>query len=178
MAKNKSVFKVEIRKTCLICGEPIKTARFRTYCGERCRNKRNAEKLKKSGYLKDWQRKKHEKKRLSSGKELIACLICGKKFIQVGSHIVQIHGMTCREYRERYGLEVKRGLMPKEYRKLKGNIAIENGTYKNLEVGKKFWLKKGEKIPYTRSDITIERLKTLHKFTKRFKQYETRKHPK
>ena len=42
------------------------------------------------------------------------------------------------------GLDVKKGTVPKWYRKMKGDQALENGTYKNLKVGKKFRYKKGD----------------------------------
>ncbi len=73
------------------------------------------------------------------------CIICGKDFVQVGSHIVQKHGMTARQYREEFNLPVKRGIVPEWYRKLKGEKAKENGTYLNLEKGRKFRFIEGDK---------------------------------
>jgi hypothetical protein len=69
--------------------------------------------------------------------------------------------MTGREYREYFELEVKRGVVPEWYRKLKGDQAIDNETYKNLEKGARFRFKKGQKGigTYKRSPITMERLK-------------------
>ena len=77
--------------------------------------------------------------------------------------------MTGREYREHFDLEVKRGVLPKWYRELKGEQALDNGTYKNLKVGKKFWFKKGSKTAgrYKRSPITIARLRALDKRKKK-----------
>lgn len=122
---------IEIRKTCLICGEPIKENRFRSYCSTQCRNKRNNNKRTESGYSREYQR-------WQSGKyadNKLQCLMCHKWYIQVGSHVKQVHKLTAREYREEYELPLKRGVVPIWYRTLKGNQALDNGTYKNLEKG-------------------------------------------
>ena len=42
------------------------------------------------------------------------------------------------------GLNVKRGVVPEWYREVKGEIAMENGTYKNLKAGKKYRYKKDD----------------------------------
>jgi hypothetical protein len=105
---------------------------------------------------------------INKGLPTIKCLICGKDFRQVGSHITQVHGITAREYRETFELEVKKGLLPPDLRELKGNQALENGTWKNLKVGKKYWFKKGQEGVgvYKRSKITLEKLKALNKTRK------------
>ena len=106
----------------------------------------------------EWAKKKRQEE-LANNPDAIECLICGNKYLQVGSHIVQVHGMTARQYREKFGLDVKRGLTKGEYRKKKAETTLVNGTYKNLEAGKKFWFKKGQTITYKRSPQTLERLK-------------------
>jgi predicted transcriptional regulator len=63
----------------------------------------------------------------------------------VGTHVYYEHGLTAREYREQYNLPVKRGVVPRWYREQKGNQALENKTYKNLESGKRYRYKKGDK---------------------------------
>ena len=55
------MWKVEIRKNCKICGNPLPNARYRTYCSAKCRNKANNNKQTKSGYSKKWQKEKREK---------------------------------------------------------------------------------------------------------------------
>ena len=69
--------------------------------------------------------------------------------------------MTGREYREYFELEVKRGVVPEWYRKLKGDIALDNETYKNLENGAKFRFKKGQAGVgvYKRAPATLDKLK-------------------
>jgi len=139
MKKKIRQFKVEIRKTCKICGQPITENRFRTYCSEKCRNKQYNK--KKYIYQKEWALNKRGEYSPDKKK----CIICGKWYRQVGSHITQRHGMTCREYRELYDLPVKRGILPNDLRELKGKQAKENGTCKNLKLGKKFHFTKDDK---------------------------------
>ena len=107
-------------------------------------------------------------------KNKIQCKICGKWYIQVGSHIFQKHKMTAKQYRKEYGFDVKKGQLPENYRKLKSNYVFENGTVNNLKAGEKYKFKKGQKGCgiYNRSQETMERLKNLHKFKK---QYEKKK---
>lgn len=97
---------------------------------------------------------------------MIQCKICGKWFRQVGSHVTQVHKLTAREYREYIGVDVKRGLLPDDLRKLYGEQALENGTYKNLKAGKKYWFKPGQEGVgvYKRSDQTLERLREQGKY--------------
>lgn len=113
----------------------------------------------------EYQRQIGDKKRLRSGQELIACLICGRKFIQPCSHIYQVHGLTAREYRKEFGFDNKRGLVPAEYRELKAQQCKENGTINNLRAGKKFWFTKNdpEAGRYERSLQTKLRLKDQFK---------------
>jgi len=160
-----SNWKVEIRDNCKICGGPLPNARFRTYCSEKCRAKRNNDKQKESGYNTQWQRNKRDEVAKAPSDKKCQCLICGKWYVQVCSHVHQVHGMTGREYREYFKLEVKRGVVPDWYRKLKGEQAIDNETYKNLIKGAKFRFKKGQEGVgvYKRSPITLDRLKNQHK---------------
>jgi hypothetical protein len=91
-------------------------------------------------------------------------LICGHRFIQLGTHVVQRHHMSARRYRERMDLEVKRGTVPAWYRRMKGIITIQNDTYKNLKTGRRFRFKRGDKVgSYRRSPITIARVRALGK---------------
>jgi len=165
MGKN---FSVEVRTHCKICGKKLPNRRYRTYCSDVCRNARNNAKQKEKGYNVEWQRKKRDAEALKPDPNKVQCLICSKWYVQVCSHVQQIHGMTGREYREYFNLEVKRGVVPKWYRKMKGEQAIENGTVKNLDKGVKFRFKKGQKGVgvYERSTITKDRLRTLNKLRK------------
>ncbi len=113
------------------------------------------------------KKKKWRQRELANNPDAVQCLICGKKFIQVGSHIVQAHQMTAREYRQEYGLDVKKGLIKGEYRERKSQSAYDNGMDKKLtEWGAKTRFKEGQKIYYQRSEQTLERLKLLGKVKK------------
>lgn len=164
----KEKWKVEIRTDCKMCGGALPNARYRTYCSKECRTKRNAE--EQSEYRTDWHRKRRDEiASVPDPENKCQCLICGKWYVQVCSHVYQVHGMTGREYREYFELEVKRGVVPEWYRKLKGDIAIDNETYKNLRAGAKFRFKKGQEGVgvYDRSPETLKRLNKLHKFNKK-----------
>jgi predicted transcriptional regulator len=120
---------------------------------------------------KERQRERYRKNNIR-GLPTVKCLICGKRFRQVGSHIVQIHGMTAREYREEFNLEVKRGILPPDLRKVKAEWALKNGTWKNLKAGKKYWFVKGDTKAgrYKRSPITLKRVSELGKnYNNRYK---------
>ena len=67
-------------------------------------NKRNY------AYTKKWQTEKRDREAMIPSEDKCQCLICGKWYIQVGSHINQVHKMTCREYREMFKLEEKLGI--------------------------------------------------------------------
>lgn len=151
-------FKIEIRKDCKVCGGPLPNSRFRTYCGEVCRKKFYNVKYKTK--MAEWQVIRRNKKASIPNPEKMQCFICGRWYVQVCSHAQQVHGMTGREYREKFDLDVKRGVIPEWYRKLKGDIAMDNKTYKNLEAGAKFRYKKGQKGVgvYKRSGQTQKRL--------------------
>ena len=138
----KNEWKIEIRTTCKTCGAKIQNKRSRTFCSTKCRNKSYNQKYKDEHT--DWQRKKRDGEAKKPSDRKKKCAICGLWYVQVGTHIVQVHGITAREYREEFGFPVKKGLTPDWYQQLKGEQALENGTVKNLKKGKKFWYKKND----------------------------------
>lgn len=171
MAKTKGKFKVEIRKTCKICGGPLPSVRHRTFCSPNCRNKYYYRKYRERYGDEHYNRRQREylyKKFKDDGKEKIQCRICGKWFRQVGSHVYWTHKMTARDYREFYSFDVKRGQLPEDLRQLKAEQVFENGTVKNLKAGRQFWFKKGQEGVgvYKRSAETMERLKHLSSYQK------------
>jgi len=87
------------------------------------------------------------------------CKICGKWFDRVGSHVVQVHHITAREYRKEFGFDLKRGQVTDEYRETMREHVFENGTIENLKKGESHRFVKGHKINYERSEQTQERLK-------------------
>lgn len=160
--KTKRTFKVEIRKTCKVCGEPITGERYRTYCSAVCRTKATNVKHYKSQI--EWA----TKNRAKFGPGKIQCHICKGWFVQVCSHVTQKHKMTGRQYRQMLGKDVKKGLIPAWYREIKSekNLATFDKIVANLKKGKRNWFKKGDLRAgrYVRSEETMER---LHKGTKR-----------
>lgn len=150
---------------CLGCRKQFKrTSNNQKYCSYQCRNSQPHYKE----YRKKWQRWNWRNNLLQrySEDELIQCKFCGKYFRQIGSHVVQTHKYeSAREYREEYGLDVKKGILPEDYRQKKARQAIECGGAKNLKKGSIYWFKKGDTAigRYKRSKQTLERLKSLHK---------------
>lgn len=149
-------------KKCQRCGEiftPAKYANNVKYCSQYCRNKGYYEKRGGAKY----QREYYNKIRKEDGLPKIQCMICGLMYRQVGTHIVQAHGITAREYRLEFGFDLKKGQLPEDYRELKANQSVICGGVENLKKGAKFRFKKGQKGVglYTRSPQTIERLKKL-----------------
>lgn len=128
-------------ETCRYCGKPTvrKINRPKYWCDNRC-----------------WQADHWNK---SQGNVGIACKICGRKYRKVVSHVYNSHGMTKREYKEAFGLDVKRGILLPEDREYLGKLVKENGTIDNLKAGAKYRFKKDESNNYQRSEQTIARLK-------------------
>jgi hypothetical protein len=154
-------WKVAVRTTCSECGKPLTGKRHRTYCSIACRTQRNYRKTRESGRGTIWQRKKRDAAALIPSPNKIKCLICKKWYVQVCSHVLQVHGMDARAYKEYFDLEVKRGQVPEWYREKKADITYDNKTYKNLKAGQKFWFVKGDKRAgrYKRSHVTIAKLR-------------------
>jgi len=145
-------------KKCKICKSKL-PKRFRRYCSAYCRQKYHNHKRLRYHIL--WQRNNRQKLLLKKYKHLIQCLICKKWYRQVGSHIVQTHNCTAREYREDYGFDRKRGQLSDDLRELKAKHVFQNKTVKNLKQGIKYWFKKGDTTlgVYKRSQQTMERLR-------------------
>jgi hypothetical protein len=123
-----------------------------------------AQMRKKLKYNREWQRAWRDSHRKGEG--LFTCRICSRRFHQIGSHVVQIHGYeTAREYRAEFGYDLKKGQLSPRLRARKASHVFANGTVKNLAAGKKYWFRKGEIGPglYDRSEQTIERLKNQSK---------------
>lgn len=144
---------------CKTCKKKITEPRKYKYCSTKCRQR--AEYIKYYDQRMKWAFERRGK----YADNKIQCLICKRWYVQVGSHVYNTHKAFAREYREHFDLEVKKGIVPDWYRKLKGDQAITNKTYLNLKAGKKFWFKKNDPKAgkYKRSHITIARLKQLGK---------------
>lgn len=159
----KRKFKVEIRKDCKICGNPLPTKRHRTYCSPTCRNREYGKRYFQ--YKKEYARERRGKAPEEGGTK-IQCPICDRWYVQLGTHVIQRHEYeTAREFREDNGLDVKKGTVPVWYKEMKGKQALENKTYKNLDKGKKYRFKKDDPVAghYKRSKQTLDRLTELGK---------------
>lgn len=158
------MYKVEIRKDCKVCGNIITGKRFRSYCSKYCRNHFHNSKPERLAASVVANRLKRDKEAEKPSPNKIKCEICGKYYVQVGTHIIQVHKYkTAREYRKEYGFDVKRGQLPQWYKKLKAE-QVTKEALANLKNGKKFWFKKGDEQvgSYERSEQTKERLSKLY----------------
>ncbi len=133
-------------------------ANNKKFCSEICRVEQY--KLDHPDYSRDWQRARSDKRHNQASGNKKQCLVCLRWYRQVGTHIVQRHELTAREYKEKYGLDVKRGILPVDLVEIKAEKTRKNGTVDNLKKGKKFWFKKGQPGVgiYQRSAQTLERL--------------------
>jgi len=137
---------IATRRTCIVCSTPLINhgdKRQRVYCSKSCCTK--AQNLKRADKSAKYQRQRRAIKARIPDENKKKCAICGLWFTQVGTHIVQIHGMTAREYREQFDLPIKKGITAPSYRKIKGDVVFENGTVENLKKGKKNWYSKNDK---------------------------------
>ncbi len=148
-----------------MCGKVIPEGeRRRTYCSTKCRTRYYNQKavstpekrLKNNEYQREAWRKKHNK-----GKETIKCNICGKRYRQLGSHVVLTHKITAREYRRLYGMDVKKGMIPDDLRDLYRKQVVANNTIENLKAGAHCRFVKGDKRAgnYERSEESLVRLR-------------------
>lgn len=148
-------------KNCLLCKKEYKPeSNSQKYCSLRCRNKTYLPRISK------WHLAQYDKEASKPDPRKIQCLICKKWYRKVGSHIKERHGMTARTYREKFDLEVKRGILTEYEREPLREHVMSNGTLKNLYKGRKYWFKKGSKTAgrYKRSHITMMRLKKLYTY--------------
>lgn len=121
-------WKVEFRKTCKVCNEPVAVKRYRTFCSTKCRNKFNNKKY----YPQNLERARKRRGAYSEYKK--QCQICKRWYVQVGSHIVQVHRMTTRQYREEFDMPLKKGIIPDWYREKKSS-QVSKEALANLKLG-------------------------------------------
>lgn len=141
------IWKVDVLENCKVCRKPLIYKRQRSYCSKTCRYKFYSRKYRAKN--REWQR--NQRGKYTEGK--LRCVICSKFYVQIVSHVVQRHKMTGEEYRTEFDLPM-RGIIPAWYRQMKGEQALDNGTYKNL--------KKGIKTRYTMDDPRAKKI-TGHK---------------
>jgi len=95
------------------------------------------------------------------------CLICGKVFDYLGTHVVQKHRpLTARDYKDAYGIDHKLRLISDEVAEKKSIATKANGTIKNLFSEKSYKNRFGagaRNFKYKRSPMTMERLEIMGK---------------
>ena len=77
---------------------------------------------------------KFEVDRYFSHKKGIQCLICGRFLRSLQNHLQQVHGVSNNEYRERYGLPWRKGLVSKTLSQAHSasiTNRIKSGTFKS-----------------------------------------------
>lgn len=76
----------------------------------------------------------------------LKCLICGKSYNHLGSHIAHGHKITAREYKEEFGLPYKMALISQQVKEKKQdafNLNRDKYIKNLLKSGTKYQFKKG-----------------------------------
>jgi len=98
-------------------------------------------------------------------RDMTKCKLCGRKYVLLASHVWQSHdGILGREYRKKFGYDVKKGLSKGKFLKLKKKLALKNVDFEKLKTsGESFLFKDKDSRAgnYIRSFQTIRRLKKL-----------------
>lgn len=131
-------FSVETRSACKVCGAKITNKRSRTYCSAKCRNKVYNERY----YDLRQDQARERRGRKAEGK--FQCLICGKWYYQVCSHVWLTHGVGEEDYKKMFDLPLSKGILPVEIKRIKAEHVFENGTIENLKKGVKKRYRKGD----------------------------------
>lgn len=90
---------------------------------------------------------------------------CGVYCRDLARHITRHHKITCREYKEIFGLNYNTPLISEQTKEKLREAVQKHKTYLNLEKGKQHQFKKGSNIiqTYKRSEESKSRLRTLRK---------------
>ena len=93
------------------------------------------------------------------------CDECGKWFRALARHITRHHMITTREYKAKWGIDMKESLIGNTVREKLQRAVYDKGTFKNLESGRATRFKPGnqESQSYRRSEQTKRRLRVLRK---------------
>ena len=95
------------------------------------------------------------------------CAECGRWYRGLARHITRHHKITTREYKLKWGIDLKESLISKEMTKKLRNANLKHKTYRNLQAGESYRFKKGDsrRQHYKRSEQTKKRLRILRKLT-------------
>lgn len=56
----------------------------------------------------------------------VICHICGRAYTKLITHVYQIHGLTAKEYKSEFGLNLNSGLISKEHKEILRNNVYEH----------------------------------------------------
>lgn len=99
----------------------------------------------------------------------LKCLICGKSFRHLGSHLWHGHHVLAREYKEEFGLPYKMSLITDEIKEKKRDATVNMvPTFKkNFKNSKQFQFKKGQtgqrRVSQREREVVLERIKEVNK---------------
>lgn len=92
----------------------------------------------------------------------IECLLCGKKFVRLLSHVRQTHKISSTEYREAFGIPKNVGLIPESHKELLRSYINKDTIERITKLGEKTRFKKGgEQGKYERTPEEKKRLQRL-----------------
>lgn len=97
----------------------------------------------------------------------LKCLLCNKKYNHLGSHIFHAHGITAKEYKEKFELPYNLALISEEVKKKKQE-AFKKDRKKYLKnLTKEYRFKKGQsrkrRISQTERKKFIAQIKKINK---------------
>lgn len=99
----------------------------------------------------------------------LKCLICGKEYHHLGSHLWHGHGVLAREYKEQYGLPYKMALISEQvWQKKHDKFELRRPEYLRnlLKSGTEHRFKKGQtgtrRISEQERQTNIERIKKVN----------------
>ena len=97
------------------------------------------------------------------------CEECGRWYRALARHITRRHVMTTREYKTKWGIDMKESLIGETVKAKLRDLVYKKGTLKNLESGAAFRFRKGQTTyqTYKRSEQTKRRLRVTRKVWKR-----------
>ena len=72
--------------------------------------------------------------RRAVGEDAIVCLVCGHALRQLTNTHLRLHGLTARDYRERFGYNRCRPLMAHALRRAYAERAVRNGLAERIRV--------------------------------------------
>ena len=160
----------QIKKTCTLCKTQYLAsshANNSKYCNA-CKVIQYKKHNEFTEYKRQQQLERNNRQASKPSKNKIQCLECGKYYAKPASHAFQQHQMTAREYKQKHGLEVSKGIITNEMKDKLKQYTYENRTKvidNNLiKAGKQTRYKTAPNwnYNYKRSPQTLERLSKLH----------------